>query len=115
MRENCPVASLGPRGSASAQKGFQYLPLSRRSTLLPGRSTKRSISSENGTYRALLKVLPYLEGSPCEGNESNETHQLKLTISILIAVVASVLAARPAFAVTCAVDCNLIRGPLGRV
>ena len=51
----------------------------------------------------------------CEGNESNETHQLKLTISILMAVVASVLAARPAFAVTCAVDCNPIRGPLGRV
>jgi len=41
-------------------------------------------------------------------------NQLKLTISILMAV-ASVLAAGPAFAVTCAVDCNLIRGPLGRV
>ena len=48
----------------------------------------------------------------CEGNESNETHQLKLTISIFMAVVVSVLAAGPAFAVTCAVDCNPLRGPL---
>ena len=42
-------------------------------------------------------------------------NQLKLIISILMAVVASVLAAGPAFAVTCAVDCNPIRGSLGRV
>ena len=42
-------------------------------------------------------------------------NQLKLTISIVMAVVVSVLAAGPAFAVTCAVDCNPIRGPLGRV
>ena len=43
-------------------------------------------------------------------------NQLKLTISSLMAVVVvSVLAEGPAFAVTCAVDCNPIRGPLGRV
>ena len=49
-----------------------------------------------------------------EENESDETHQLKLTIAILV-VEASVLAIGLAIAVTCAVDCNPIRDPLGRV